>query len=638
MSVNEDHFKHLARLMALEAEAEKQETLQYLQRKSAVEAEASGNSLTDLVIREEDGGLGGRILISLGKRNQTLQIPWTRLRVGTPIILSEEGANQNQSKELIGWRGVVSRLNRDMIQVALTQWLDAETDRPTFRLDRSGDEFSRRRQSEALALAQSGRGDHLRRVRDVLLGQKAPVFQKSVPYPTFDEDLNESQKAAIYFALTANDVALIHGPPGTGKTTTVVALIDQLVAQKQTVLACAPSNMAVDNLLEKLVAKGIKAVRLGHPARVQTDLQAHTLDALVENHPDQRQIEKLRREAYALRNQAAKYTRAKPEPGSKQAMRQEAKQILADTRRMEDQIVERLLEGAEVLCVTLTGLDRNRLGDRVFDWCIVDEAGQSTEPESWVPLAYAKRFVLAGDHCQLPPTVISPQAAKAGFNISLLERLITQSEAELSRLLTVQYRMHQDIAEFASQSFYEGRLESDPSVAHHVLSDLPHVTENDLTETPIHFIDTAGASYDEALEPDGESRLNPLEAELILKKCQDLAEIGVLETDMAIITPYAAQVRLLRQQLGPSNVEVDTVDGFQGREKEAILISLVRSNPTGEIGFLGDVRRMNVALTRARRKLIVVGDSATITTHPFYEKLIAYFEAISAYHSVWEEM
>ncbi|HMQ55333.1 MAG TPA: IGHMBP2 family helicase, partial [Anaerolineae bacterium] len=316
----------------------------------------------------------------------------------------------------------------------------------------------------------------------------------------------------------------------------------------------------------------------------------------------------------------------------------EATLMLADARRIEAQTVERILDSVRVLCATTTGLSAEVLGERRFDLCVIDEAAQSTEPAAWLPILRSRRLVLAGDHQQLPPTVISAEAAAQGFGISLMERLMQRLGAEVSRQLTVQYRMHQAIMQFSSAEFYEASLIADASVRNHLLADLPSVETNELTTEPLTFIDTAGASYDEEIEPDGESRLNPSEALLVVNKVKALLEAGLSPQDIAVITPYAAQVRWLRAQLPHAEVEIDSVDGFQGREKEAVIISLVRSNETGEIGFLGDTRRMNVALTRARRKLLIIGDSATITAHPFYRRLVDYFEQAGAYRSVWEEM
>jgi predicted DNA helicase len=244
--------------------------------------------------------------------------------------------------------------------------------------------------------------------------------------------------------------------------------------------------------------------------------------------------------------------------------------------------------------------------------------------------------VLAGDHFQLPPTIISTEALQAGFDISLMERLLTDIGPHISRRLNIQYRMHTDIMNFSSDVFYGGSLLADGTVRAALLADLPAVSDSPLTHVPVDFIDTAGASYDEELEPNGDSRFNPMEAELAIKKVHALLEHGLSPDMIAVISPYSAQVRLLRELLGETDVEIDSVDGFQGREKEAVIVSLVRSNREGEVGFLADTRRMNVALTRARRKLIVIGDSATITSHAFYQRMLEYFESIGAYHSVWE--
>jgi predicted DNA helicase len=247
------------------------------------------------------------------------------------------------------------------------------------------------------------------------------------------------------------------------------------------------------------------------------------------------------------------------------------------------------------------------------------------------------RIVLAGDHCQLPPTMLSAEAAQAGFGVSMLERLVALHGPTATRRLDVQYRMHEAIMTFSSQQFYDGALTAYASVRGHLLCDLPGVAANDLTTTPIHFIDTAGASYEEETEPDGASRLNPAEADLVSRKVEALLEAGAEPGQMAVIAPYAAQVRRLREKLRVPGLEIDSVDGFQGREKEVVVLSLVRSNPEGDLGFLADVRRMNVALTRARRKLLVIGDSATLSSDPFYRRLFDYLEQIGAYRTVWEE-
>lgn len=633
----EDHFQRLLRLLELESEEEA--------RRAAKEAadgiEVNGNTLSGLIVKDETAGLGGRAVLTLGKKGEQ-NLPWTRLGVGSPVLLLEENRRGHS-----GWRGIVShRLPRSM-QVALESWPEPEHDQPVFRLALAQDEVARQRQRIAMERARSAAGDRLARLREVLIGNEQPSFRPAPKRPVhestdtiqwLDPHLNDSQREAIRLALTADDLAVIHGPPGTGKTTTVVELIRQAIRRGEKVLACAPSNLAVDNLLERLVAAGERAIRIGHPARVLPELREHTLDLIVEAHPDLQVARKLIREASSLRDKAGKWTRGKPQPGAKQQMREEARDLIRDAQRIETQVIEHVIHSADVVCVTMTAIGSEVLGQRHFDLAVIDEACQSTEPAGWIPLLRSERVVLAGDHRQLSPTVLSREAERQGFGLSLMERVVDLFGDTVARRLDVQYRMHESIMQFSSHEFYDGTLLADAAVREHVLADLPAVQASSLTTTPLEFIDTAGAGYDEELDPKGESRRNPQEAELVVKQVQRLLDAGLSTGQMAIIAPYAAQTRLLREHLqhAYNDLEIDTVDGFQGREKEAIIISLVRSNSACEIGFLADTRRMNVALTRARRKLIVVGDSATIGIHDFYQRLLAHFEQHAAYHTVWE--
>lgn len=627
----EDHFQRLARLLDLESRAETQRAAEQARRLSPREAQQSGNTLVDLVVADEQAGLGGRYVVQLGKRGQT-SLPWTRLDVGSPVVLSPNAARVEQSH-----RGVVCERSEQSICVALDRLPEDLGEYEAWRLDLSFDEVSVQRQRVALHQAGQARGDRFAILRDVLLGVRQPEFGVDPEVRPLDADLNAVQREAVQFALSARDVGLIHGPPGTGKTKTLVEIIRQAVRRGRKVLVCAPSNLAVDNLFERLLSFGEQAVRLGHPARVLPELRDHTLDLLVERHPDVRVARKLVKQALALFREAGRHTRAAPEPGARRQIREDAKSLLADARRIEMQAVESVLDSARILCATTTGLDSRVLGTRRFDLAVVDEACQSTEPGCWLPILRCDRVVLAGDHCQLPPTVVSQEAVAEGFGVSLFERLMTLGDDRLVRRLKVQYRMHESIMEFSSREFYEGDLEADQSVRSHLLADLPSVAAVPLAQSPLEFLDTAGAGFDEELEPDGESRLNRQEAELVRRKVQELMDAGVAAGDVAVVAPYAAQVRLLRERLAVPGLEIDSVDGFQGREKEAVVISLVRSNPKGEIGFLSDLRRMNVAMTRAKRKLVVVGDSATLAGHPFYQRMIEYFEELGAYRTVWEE-
>jgi superfamily I DNA and/or RNA helicase len=628
----DDHLGKLARLVQMESKAEARSTLEKTRGLSGAQAEGTGECLVGLVVAEESSGLGGRCIVTLSKRDRTRTLPFNRFEPGSPVLLTEEG-----SADAVGLRGVVCERGKTYLSVALPEPPDSSERTTTQRLDLSTDEISRKRQLDALNQARTQTGNRAAQLRDVLLGAKAPAPGSPKEIEFLDSSLDPSQRAAVAFALFCEDVAVVHGPPGTGKTTALVELIRQAIRKGERVLACAPSNLAVDNLLERLLVGPEKAIRLGHPARVTPALREHTLDLVVESHNDTRLARKLARDAFALFREAKKWTRARPEPGSRSDKRREAREMLADARRMEDQVLEHILDTADVVCATLTGLAGELLGQRTFDLVVIDEAGQATEPACWPALMRCQRLVLAGDHCQLPPTILSREAEGQGLGISLMQRLVELYGALVTRRLDVQYRMNAAIMTFPSKALYGGTLQAHPSVAAHVLADIASVRATPLTSMPLEFIDTAGADCDEEAEPSGESRLNLGEADLVCTKVRALLEAGLPPESIAVIAPYAAQVRVLRERLGVAGLEIDSVDGFQGREKEAIIISLVRSNPEGEIGFLADVRRMNVAMTRARRKLLIIGNSATLSNHPFYRDLLSHCEAAGAYRSVWEE-
>ena len=626
-----DYLQRFLHWLALEGAAELEQQRQ-LSAGDALQAERRGVCLTGLAIRDEDVGLAGRYIITLAKRDQRLSLPWTRLSPGTPVVLQEEAV---RDAEL--WRGTVSARDSSSIEIALNSLPEPQADRPLWRLQLSTDEVSRQRQLDALSKAMKAERGRLKQLREVLLGERPPRFRTAGDWQPKDPQINAAQREAIDHALAAEDVAIVHGPPGTGKTRTIVELIRQAVAREQKVLACAPSNLAVDNLVERLDAAGVRVLRLGHPARVLTHLQSLTLDVLVDEHPDVAVARKLLKEASVLKDRAARFTRGKPAPGYKQQLRQEAAEMKADAIRIEQQLVAHLIDSAEVICGTLTGLSADLLGSRQFDLLVIDEASQATEPACWPAITRAERVVFAGDHCQLPPTVLSQPAAKEGLATSMMERLIFSAGNDLARQLVVQHRMHQQIMAFSSTEFYRGTLTAHASVASHTLAEIIPPRDEPLFQCPVEFIDTAGAGFDEEAEADGQSLNNPREAALAANKVKQLLEAGLSANDVAIIAPYAAQVRYLERLLLDAGVEIDTVDGFQGREKEAIILTLVRSNNTGEIGFLGELRRMNVALTRAKRKLLIIGDSATLGGHEFYQRLLAHAEACGGYRSVWEE-
>ena len=616
------HFNNLRRWLEMEGEAERDRLEERRKVQSSAQAERGGETLLDMVIRSHASGLGGRYLLTLQKRKSQERLPWHRFKVGSPIILSPEAGSGST-------QGVVSGRRMDSLEIAVDHWPEGER----FRLDMSPDEVTRKRQLAAIDHSEAATS-RTGQLRDIFLYDREPSFRPGVEVRK-SESLNASQQDAVQFAMSANDIAIIHGPPGTGKTTTVVELICQAVANGERVLACAPSNTAVDNLLERLVHAGEPAVRLGHPARVLDVVRERTLDALIEKHDAYFVIQEMLKEAQQLERKAGRYTRGKPAPGQKYQQRQEARELRKAARIMERQAIGEVIADARVICAT-TSFDFTNVEDHPFDLLVIDEACQTVEPGCWVPLKLAHRIVLAGDHCQLPPTILSKPAAAEGYAISLMQRLVEHYGDRVTRQLTVQYRMHESIMRFSSDHFYNGNLTADESVKDHLLSGLAMVRDDALDEPLVVFIDTAGAGWEEQIEPEGLSKLNPDEGRLVLDQVTKLCEAGLSPRDIAVIAPYAAQVRWLRQNSEFDHLEIDTVDGFQGREKEAVVMCTVRSNKKGEVGFLSDARRMNVALTRARRKLIVIGDSATLGGEDFFDSLLQWFEDVGAYKSVWE--
>ncbi|HMC34693.1 MAG TPA: AAA domain-containing protein, partial [Myxococcales bacterium] len=412
--------------------------------------------------------------------------------------------------------------------------------------------------------------------------------------------------------------------PGTGKTTVLVEVIRRAAARGEKVLAGAPSNLAVDNLVERLVAAGIDAVRVGHPARVLPAVIEHTLDQKTQAHPQARIAAELVEEALRLRADSRKRKQRRG-PGrfsEARAREREARQLLAEARELEDRAELSVLEKAQVVLATLTGVESRALEGRRFAIAVVDEATQAVEPAAYLALLRADRVVLAGDHLQLPPTVLAPDAQQLA--LSLFERLARAQPGAMVTLLE-QHRMNEQIMRYPSDALYGGKLRAHPAVAHHAIDG-----------SPLELIDTAGRGFEEETPQESDSKLNEGEAELVAAEVRKLLAM-LPPRDIAVISPYDAQVQELRQLLQDvEELEIDTVDGFQGREKEAVVVSLVRSNPAGELGFVADIRRINVALTRARKKLIVVGDSATIARHPFHEGLVKYAERIGAWRSAWD--
>jgi superfamily I DNA and/or RNA helicase len=460
-----------------------------------------------------------------------------------------------------------------------------------------------------------------------------------------DALLHADQHVAAKHGIFAPDVALIHGPPGTGKTRVVVEVIRQSVARGERVLALCASNAAADHVALGILDADPKfaVARAGHPARIHDALEQHTLAGLTENHELRKLARTLLDQAFQLLHGARRRSdRGRDAWRREREARSEAGALFTDARRLERQAVDEVMRKTKVLAGTLTGFARDLSSGAEFDVLVVDEASQALTPAILIALPFIQRVVLAGDHRQLPPTVLSRKAAADGLNRTLFEALIARDDAAgFAQMLTVQHRMNEDIMAFPSERFYAGKLQAHPSVAHHTLADLGVESRPvSMPERIVDVIDTAGAGFDEqGAESGTESRENPGEAKVCALVVRDLIAGGMAAEDIGVITPYSGQVALLRTELDPeveAGLEIDSVDGFQGREKEAIVFSAVRSNPLNSVGFLADERRLNVAITRAKRKLSVILDSATVGGNPVWGALVDAAIANGSYRSCFE--
>lgn len=478
------------------------------------------------------------------------------------------------------------------------------------------DETSYRLMFEALDRVIRARSGRLADLRDIFY-TKAPASRYTFDAMRFPW-LNASQEKAVNEVLWAKDVAVVHGPPGTGKTTTLVEAIFETLRRESQVLVCAQSNMAVDWISEKLVDRGINVLRIGNPTRVNDKMLSFTYERRFEAHPDYPQLWSIRKAIRELRQQRK----------HADSWHQKMDRLKSRATELELRIRSSLFGEARVIASTLTGAANRVLEGEKYSTLFIDEAAQALEAACWIAIRKAGRVVLAGDHCQLPPTVKSIMALKGGLGKTLMERIV-ENKPETVTLLKMQYRMNEQIMKFSSEWFYHGMVESAPTVSHRGILDY---------DTPMMWIDTAECDGKEEFVGENFGRINRAEAELTLQTLQQyLEKIGkqrILEEsiDVGIISPYRAQVQLLRKELRKREffrpyrhlLTVNTVDGFQGQERDIILISLVRSNDGGDIGFLRDLRRMNVAITRARMKLIILGSSETMISHPFYKKLYEY--------------
>lgn len=563
-----------------------------------------------------------------------------------------------QSIKYFSFTGTVSYVDGDRMVVTIPDsapLLELQQSTDPIGVQLSFDETSYKLMFEALDRVMKAKNNRLAYLRDLFYShQKAGRFSfEPMKFPW----LNPTQERAVNEVLWAKDVAIVHGPPGTGKTTTLVEAINETLMRESQVLVCAQSNMAVDWISEKLVDRGINVLRIGNPTRVNDKMLGFTYERRFESHADYPQLWAIRKAIRELRKNRKK--------GSEN-YHQKMDRLKSRAAEIELRINAELFGEARVIACTLVGSAHHLLEGMKFGTLFIDEAAQALEAACWIPMKRASRVILAGDHCQLPPTVKSIAALRAGLGKTLMER-IAENKPEVVTLLKIQYRMNDEIMRFSSDWFYGGKVESAPQIKYRSVLDYDHpITwidtsneENQITiegeDAPEDSASTSSSvsaanqnsdlNFKEQFVGESFGRINKAEAELtLLTLAEYFTKIGkqrVLEEriDVGIISPYRAQVQYLKKLIKKYEffkpyrrlISVNTVDGFQGQERDVILISLVRSNDEGQIGFLKDLRRMNVAMTRARMKLIILGNKDTMTKHPFYKKLWEYVEAINNY-------
>ncbi len=638
MSSSQNQLQKTLELIKLERQADLEYYRQKVLLRSLQQRTKEGTTWYPVKLKRDYIGTGERLIIEI-ERTTHLDQPHAFQSGKSVSVFSNAGGKQEHDHV----NGVINYVRDNTMVVTLNvdelpEWIYDSL----LGVDVMFDEMSYREMEFALKEVINAENSRVADLREILLGNKKAIAHESSRAHVSNANLNESQVAALHKVLNSQDVGFIHGPPGTGKTTTLVQAIVMILGNEKQVLVCAPSNAAVDLLADKLSEKGLSVLRLGHPARVTEQSLSKTLDARIADHPSYRELRALRKKMEQLKSTALKYKRnfGYQERQQRKLLLQESKALKADADMLEFYIVNDLLQNMQVICCTLVGSSHPVLRGKKFKTAFIDEAAQALEPASWIPLLRTQRIIFAGDHQQLPPTIKSNEAARLGLAVTLFEKGI-ERHPERAAMLTVQYRMHEDIMKFSSRYFYSDELIAHESVKETLLTP---------TEQPVEFIDTAGCGYNEEQDPETLSRFNREEASLLIQQVETLIErIGTTQwldqsLSLGIITPYRAQVDYLNKLADASTVleplhgliTINTVDAFQGQERDVIAISFVRSNDKSEVGFLGDIRRTNVAMTRARKKLIMVGDSATLGSHSFYNELLEYVQQKGFYKSAFE--
>lgn len=645
-----DKYKELVQL---EREEEMERHEREIRTTSGRERERMGRALLHLKGKEAGEDLGGKKMVKFSRNRKGEELPEIEITVGDLVMLSKNDPLRDDNPT-----GTVAEKTNYSITVAFKPPTDDFLFGKGLRADLYINDITYQRMLEGLEKLPFHSNKSLVKK---LIGESELEQVEAADLQPQDDKLDPSQTRAVRRGFNADPFFCIHGPPGTGKTTTLAGLAEELVGDGKKVLATAASNTAVDNMVEFLTNKDLQVVRVGHPARITPFLRKVSLDYRVQDNPKYERSRELREEAQELQDEqdsyqfpSGRYRRgmsdiqihqlAEKGSGSRGVSRDKVKEmskwlelqeeidrLYEKSKELEDEAIDEVIEASDVVCTTNSTAGSELMEDRSFDVTVIDEATQATEPSCLIPINKAERVVFAGDHKQLPPTVLSEEA-KEDLQVTAFEKLVARTGDEIRAMLLTQFRMHEEIMKFSNGRFYGGNLKADPSVARHTLVDLgvdpvsPDSTDNWINRAvnpkePVVFLDTAETGSRERQRPGSNSRENETEADLVARVASRLLE-PLDPKEIGIISPYDDQVDILSNRIEREDLEIKTVDGFQGREKEVIIISFVRSNEDDQLGFLTDVRRLNVSLTRARRKLIMVGDSSTLASHETYRNLL----------------
>ncbi|MGM0369616.1 MAG: IGHMBP2 family helicase [Bacillota bacterium] len=661
----ENYLEKYEELLQLEREEEMKRHEREIKQLSGAEREKKGRAILRLRGRDEGQGLAGKFLVKFMRQQQGEKLPDNEISVGDLVMLSQNSPLSDNNPT-----GTVVEQSNYSLTIAFDNQVDDFLLGTGLRMDLYVNDITFQRMLDALAKIRDATG-RLAELKDKLLGFSELSFSEQPDLDFYNSQLNQTQQEAVESALAADDFFLIHGPPGTGKTTTIIEILQQGIQSEERILATADSNTAVDNIVERLVNLDVEVIRVGHPVRVNPLLRKYSLDYQIEDHPKYQKAIKLRKEAYQLLDEQDEYTHPSgrwrrgmdnqqikelAEEGQSSRgvsaekieemaewikLQERIEQLFEEFNKLEDEAIEELINRADVVCATNSTAGSEILTEKEFDLVVIDEATQATEPSALIPITNGDKFILAGDHKQLPPTILNERAKKKGLSKSLFERLLEVHGSDIKEVLTKQYRMNETIMSFSNNNFYAGQLEAAKQVQSWTLQDLGidlpsgNAPEEQVlsSKKAISFLDTCGMNVAEYSPRETTSVHNQLEAELVTEFIEQISRTGLELNQVAVITPYRAQVDLI-QRLSKENVEVNTVDGFQGREKEVVILSLVRNNNRQDIGFLRDIRRLNVSLTRAKKKLIIIGDSDTIKGHEMYSALLSYIKNNGFYYSL----